>query len=82
MAEKREELFKPIKIGKVEIKNRLILAPMCTRMGNADGSADEQTMGYLNARAKGGVGLIMSPPIVAAEEWTGKGPKFLYLTTQ
>jgi 2,4-dienoyl-CoA reductase-like NADH-dependent reductase (Old Yellow Enzyme family) len=53
-------LFTPIKIGPVEIKNRIVMAPMLTRMANSDGSVSEQELCYYAARAKGGVGLIIT----------------------
>lgn len=54
-----KNLFSPIKIGPVEIKNRFVLAPMNVHMANADGSVSEQELCYYAARAKGGVGLIV-----------------------
>ena len=54
-----KKLFEPIKIGPVEIKNRIVLAPMNVHMANADGSVSEQELCYYAARAKGGVGLIV-----------------------
>jgi 2,4-dienoyl-CoA reductase-like NADH-dependent reductase (Old Yellow Enzyme family) len=55
-----KRLFEPIKIGPVEIKNRIVMAPMLTHMANADGSISEQELCYYAARAKGGVGLIIT----------------------
>jgi len=57
------ELFKPFKIGKVEIKNRLAMAPVTTNFAQA-GYPTEEFMAFCNARAKGGVGLLVSPPAV------------------
>jgi len=52
-------LFKPGKIGKLEIKNRIVMAPMGT-MGlvEMDGRYSQRGIDYFVARAKGGVGLI------------------------
>ena len=50
-------LFEPITIGKMELKNRLIMAPMGTGYGK-DGFMTERLTDYLAARAKGGIGLI------------------------
>jgi len=30
-------LFEPIKIGKLNLKNRIVMAPMCSRLPTADG---------------------------------------------
>ncbi len=51
-------LFSPIKIGSMEIKNRIVMAPMATQFANPDGSVSQKLMDYHEARAKGGVGLI------------------------
>lgn len=55
------ELFEPIRIGKVELKNRIAMAPMNVLFSmNNLGYVNEQIMAYYAARAKGGVGLIIS----------------------
>lgn len=55
------ELFEPIPIGGVTIKNRIAMAPMNTVFSmNNLGYVNEQIMAYYAARAKGGVGLIIS----------------------
>lgn len=55
-----KKLFEPIKIGPVEIKNRIVMAPMLTHMANADGSVSEEEICYYAARARGGAGLIIT----------------------
>jgi 2,4-dienoyl-CoA reductase (NADPH2) len=57
------EMFKPIKIGNVELKNRLAMAPVTTNYTQA-GYPNEQFIAFLAARAKGGVGLLVTPPAV------------------
>ena len=47
-------------IGKVKIKNRFVMAPMISNLGNPDGSTNENHISYLEARAKGGFGLIIT----------------------
>ncbi len=54
------KLFSPIKIGKVEIKNRICMAPMLMDFGQFDGRTTEQLMNYYEERAKGGTGLIVT----------------------
>ncbi|HQQ62621.1 MAG TPA: FAD-dependent oxidoreductase [Pseudomonadales bacterium] len=51
-------LFEPIQIGTMQVKNRIVMAPMTTDYGNDDQTPSERLMAYLEARAKGGVGLI------------------------
>lgn len=53
-------LFSPIKIGNVEIKNRICMAPMLMDFGQFDGRTTEQLMNYYEERAKGGTGLIVT----------------------
>lgn len=53
-------LFSPMKIGNVEIKNRIVMAPMCMGFGQYNGCATKTMMDYYEERAKGGVGLIFT----------------------
>jgi 2,4-dienoyl-CoA reductase-like NADH-dependent reductase (Old Yellow Enzyme family) len=57
------EMFEPIKIGNVEIKNRLAMAPVTTNFAMA-GYPTEEFLAFLGARARGGVGLLVTPPAV------------------
>lgn len=55
---KIDVLFRPKKIGNLEIKNRFVMAPMMTR--SAEGGMVTQAMAnYYAERAKGGTGLII-----------------------
>ncbi len=54
------KLFSPMKIGNVEIKNRVVMAPMCMGFGQYNGCATDTMMDYYEERAKGGVGLIFT----------------------
>lgn len=51
------KLFEPCKIGKMELKNRLVLAPMSNNMTD-NGFVTEKAIKFYEARARGGVGLI------------------------
>ena len=52
-------LFSPIKINKLTIKNRLVMAPMGNiNMAEETGRPNEKMIEYFRERAKGGVGLI------------------------
>ncbi|MEW6442814.1 MAG: NADH:flavin oxidoreductase [bacterium] len=53
-----QKLFEPIRIGKVDIRNRVAMCPMVCRY--ADGTKiSEQQLAFYGARARGGVGLII-----------------------
>ncbi len=51
-------LFSPIRIGSVELRNRLVMAPMETAYASRDGIPTSRGVAYYEARAKGGIGLI------------------------
>ena len=54
-----KKLFEPIKINKLEIKNRLVMGPMGNiNMADETGRPSQKMISYFEARAKGGVGLI------------------------
>lgn len=60
---KYEHLFSPVKIGKVEVPNRIALLPMgvfSPRLMNKDGSYTKDGADYYIERAKGGTGLIIT----------------------
>lgn len=58
---KYKNLFTPIKIGSVTIKNRFALAPMGPLgLADADGGFNQRGIDYYTERAKGGTGLIIT----------------------
>ena len=52
--------FEPGHIGYLEIKNRIALAPMTTNLANLDGTTNDVHVRYLEERARGGAGLIIT----------------------
>ncbi|MGD8447731.1 MAG: NADH:flavin oxidoreductase, partial [Desulfobacterales bacterium] len=64
-------LFKPIKIGNVELKNRLAVPPMVSNFCTDDGQVTERLIRYHEERAKGGWGLITIEQTVVSK--AGKG---------
>lgn len=61
MHKTHEILFSPIKIGKVQIKNRYVMAPIGPGgLCDADGTYNARGVEYYVERAKGGTGLIMT----------------------
>ena len=56
-----KSIFSPIKIGNLELTNRLVMAPMAVHLTPTTGELNELTERYFLERAKGGVGLIMVP---------------------
>jgi NAD(H)-dependent 7beta-hydroxy-3-oxo-delta4-cholenoic acid oxidoreductase len=64
-----EKLFSPITIGTMEVKNRIAMAPMTTNWAPADGTVPDKMIDYLEARAKGGVGLIIFETVTIDERF-------------
>lgn len=64
---KYEKLFEPIKIGKMVLKNRLLMPPMDSKYGSETGGITQRHIDFLAERAKGGVGLIIVENL--AIEW-------------
>lgn len=52
-------LFRPGQIGRVKIRNRIVMSPMLAHFGGAAGEVTQQTIEHYADRAKGGVGLII-----------------------
>nr|MDO8079314.1 FAD-dependent oxidoreductase [Candidatus Freyarchaeota archaeon] len=52
-------LFEPIKIGRMELKNRIVMPAMCSKFGTELGAVNQRLIDYYVERAKGGVGLIV-----------------------
>ncbi len=55
---KLERLLSPWRIGQLEIKNRIVMAPMTPVWCNPDETPSDRQIAYWTERAKGGVGLI------------------------
>ncbi len=54
-----ENLLKPGRIGALETRNRIVMAPMGSNLAEPDGHVGDRLLRYYEARAKGGVGLII-----------------------
>lgn len=50
-------LFQPIKIRDIELKNRIVVSPMC-QYSSEDGFANDWHLVHLGSRAVGGAGLV------------------------
>jgi 2,4-dienoyl-CoA reductase-like NADH-dependent reductase (Old Yellow Enzyme family)/thioredoxin reductase len=54
-----EKLFEPSQIGQMTLRNRIVMPPMGTNLGSAEGYVTDQLKDYYEERAKGGAGLII-----------------------
>ena len=55
--------FDPLHIGSSEMSNRLIMAPLKTAYGSADGQVTERHIAFYRRRAQGGIGAIITEPL-------------------
>lgn len=55
-----DKLFSPVRIGRVEIKNRVAMTAMGVNLAAAGGGVNDDIIAFYEARARGGVGLIVS----------------------
>lgn len=67
-------LFEPIKIGTVELKNRIVMSPMATHFADEIGALTERQINYYCERAKGGSGLIITESCCVRDD--GKRKKY------
>lgn len=56
---KYKNIFKPLTVKQMTIKNRVIMPPMGSNYGGQNGEFEEAHMDYYEQRAKGGTGLII-----------------------
>lgn len=54
-----QELLKPIRVGKMTWRNRMVMPAMETRLSNPDGSSSKEMAEYYGERAKGGVAAVI-----------------------
>jgi len=73
-----ENLFKPIKLGPLTVKNRIAMAPM-NQQGDRDAHVTLQYTAFFNARALGGFGLLGTGSILTNKEATKEYPFVPYL---
>jgi 2,4-dienoyl-CoA reductase-like NADH-dependent reductase (Old Yellow Enzyme family)/thioredoxin reductase len=54
------KLFSPVRIGPVEVKNRVAMPAMGVNLAAAGGGVNDDIIAFYETRARGGVGLILS----------------------
>ena len=57
-------LLAPGRISELELRNRIIMTPMGTNLAQADGHCGERLQAYYEARARGGVGMVIVGPLI------------------
>ena len=66
-----EILFEPLKIGILQLSNRIMMAPMATHFATYEGSVTKRLIDYYVERARSGVGIIVTESCYVHSE--GKG---------
>ena len=59
IATRFKKVFEPTNIGQMQLKNRIVMPPMGTNYAEAGGAVSQRMLDYYEARARGGVGLII-----------------------
>lgn len=63
-----EKLFSPGRIGTLTIPNRIAMTAASASLSQPDGTMTEEMLAYYEARAKGGVGLIITEMVSVDQE--------------
>jgi 2,4-dienoyl-CoA reductase-like NADH-dependent reductase (Old Yellow Enzyme family)/thioredoxin reductase len=58
-----EKMFESAFMGTLEVKNRVVMAPMATRLASENGAVTQRLIDYYVERAKGGVGTIITEAV-------------------
>ena len=59
IAARLKKVFEPTSIGQMQLKNRIVMPPMGTNYAEKEGAVSQRMLDYYEARARGGVGLII-----------------------
>ena len=59
-------LLAPGRIGSLSLRNRIVMSPMGEDLCNADGTVSDTQLAYAEARARGGVALVMLGSVAVA----------------
>ena len=70
---KYPHIFKPGKIGKMEVKNRIKYASTETNFNYGDGFAADKEVAYMEAQARGGAGIVTTQGAYTDPRGEGQG---------
>jgi len=54
-----KKLFEPARLGRLELRNRIVMPPMIGNLETPDGLVSQKLLDYYEARARGGVAMII-----------------------
>src|SRR5579863_53734 len=66
MAQSYPHLFSAGRIGSMTLKNRIVMTPMGSNLGEGDGTIGKRAHGYYLERARGGAGLLIMGSVAIA----------------
>jgi len=69
------KLLEPISIGRLRVKNRIVMPPMGMGYAHEDGSVSERVVNYYRQRAESGVGMIVVENCIVDPDVLGVGPE-------
>ena len=69
-----ENLLKPLQVGNIQLKRRIIMPPMATNFATEEGFVTDTLKAHLAARAKGGSAMVI-PGMTCVDAPVGKGVK-------
>ena len=58
-AKVRPRLFSPGRMGRMELRNRVVMAPMVVQLASETGAVTPRTVDHYARRARGGAGLVI-----------------------
>ncbi len=67
-------LFNEVQIGSMTVKNRIAMSPMSLRLSDSDGAVSDKLLKFWEARAKGGVGMIITDVLTVQPDYCYLGP--------
>lgn len=70
---KYPHIFSPFRIGKLEVKNRIKYGSTETNFNYGDGFVSEKELAYMEAQARGGVGIVTTQGAFTDPRGEGKG---------
>lgn len=65
-------VFSPVRIGNIRVKNRLVFPSMCMFYSDENGAITAKITAFLQARARGGVGMFILPGTPYGEPSKGR----------
>lgn len=76
-----EQLLSPVKVGGLELPNRVVMLPMGIGMSAHDGRSTPEEAAYYAERARGGTGLLITGATFVTDDFEVLSPTLARITT-